>query len=220
MTPSENEETTERQAKRIRQVHGLKFEDWLKDTFFEFSHTLGPTAHWDFTGVRFKEKFATELSRYSGKNFSVKTCNVGKALNLGDAIRQFDISVDFVLIVAFWKQTGDSKKVVEVIPLIIDKNVWRGLFGVITREQLVAFDNFVKNNKKTPDVARAEAKEEKKKLPNKPPPTITINQKIDAGVRRVQCSLSYRKFWNLAKKLTGTPTKPSTLWGIEVPDLP
>lgn len=210
----EAEESAPKKARTVRQGHGLEFEDWIEQTFFESSHLKGPTDHWDFSGVKFKDEVAGELSRFSGLNYSVKTCKEGTSIGLGDVMRQFDNNQDFALIVAFWKKNGSSKEVVSVSSLIVDKTVWHDLFGGITREQITAFDTFVKNNKKEKKTARAEAQEEKKKLPES---AMTINPKIDAKVRRVQCSLSYTKFWEVLAKTP--PTKTTTLWGRQVPKL-
>lgn len=213
------------------QKHGFDFEEWVKKTFFEQFHQTAYTDKWDATNVVFKQKYLEHTINFLGLPVSIKTCQYGTPIYFGDAIRQFENSQDFLLIVGFWKAGGTGKKFVAAKGVKIGALEWHRLFDkAITphelkkdilgasgvAEKIYNLESTIKNTFHY-QVARKLAKEEKKKLPTM---DITLNQKIDSKhQRRLQCSLPFQTFWTTFAKEIPTINQDCTLWEEKVPDL-
>lgn len=139
-------------------------------------------------------------------------------VDLGDALRQFDIAEPFILLVGFWEQDGADKRFVNIIAPRVEQAGWKKLWGDITRAYLERLNAVIKDRSLTPEAARAAAQ----RMKNAPPftsATIVLNPKIDDATQcRLQCSLRFEdvfKFLALDAKLD-VQARPA-LWGLEFP---
>lgn len=174
--------------KNERQKHGLKFEDWVKKTFFDIYYT----SEWDIPEELNPNK--------RGGPISIKTAKWKGSVYFGDAIRQFDIKTDFTLIVGFWIKISGKKKIVKITESIISKSAWKKFWGSISKEDLLKLDKCIKNRSKDYRIVRIEAQELKKTL-NTKSSIITLNPKIDSkNQRRLQCSIPFKKFFEYIVK--------------------
>jgi hypothetical protein len=213
------------------QKHGLDFENWIRDTFTNNGHSGSMTDKWDISNPVYKAKYARYVSTFRGLPVSIKTCKYGSPIGFGDALRQFNNTVDFLLIVGFWQRAGEKKKFVSVKAVKITHKVWHKLFAHVVTEgelkkdrltneeikkKIERLDLTIKSTARYQD-ARKKAKEEKSKLP---PMEIVLNPKIDSkNQRRLQCSLPFETFW---AKFAAEPKfahNKCTFWGVEVPSL-
>jgi hypothetical protein len=214
-----------------RQQHGLTFEAWVKDTFFQSYNKTGPTDKWDATGVAYKGKYAKYTQGFDGLPISMKTCGYGSSINFGDAIRQLENNEDFLLIVAFWQNAGEHKKVVAIGAVAIAAEDWQNLFVTEEEAEVEDYDEYLQSTtiekirelhhgikrESEPDYneARKFAKTIKKGLPKL---QMTINPKIDSGKqRRVQCSLPFSIFEEKFGVQFTFQTGDATFWDEEVP---
>src|SRR5215207_8843871 len=78
------------------QQHGLMFESWVRDTFFGGYQPSSYTQKWDIP--------ASANVRFGGVPVNPKAARYGSAVDLGDALRQFDIAESFILVIGFWRQ--------------------------------------------------------------------------------------------------------------------
>lgn len=172
------------------QQHGLNFEHWVADTFFRGHRATGPTDKWDIP-----PSANTDHGRIPA---NPKATKYGEPVLLGDALRQYDIKEPFLLIVGFWQQDGRDKKFVQSLVARIEPEQWRKLWAPVTRKDLQAMDELVKDTSRPiADVRREVLK--RKKQPPFSQSVIQLNPKIDKSQRRLQCSISYvRIFENLA----------------------
>lgn len=209
-----------------RQGHGKAFEDWVVDTFLEDRKIPGHTDKWDAEGVTFKEEFKDKTGFYNGLPISIKTCKFNQSVNFGDAIRQFENNQDFLLIVGFWKEAGNGKKIVQVVAKKVGSDEWHDLFVDYTtekekgpehckkrtRDKMEELDKTIKTTEGYQE-ARKKARTGKAEIKSR----MTLNPKIDSkNQRRLQCSLPKKVFHDF----TGVPSAENaaaTLWGQTVP---
>jgi hypothetical protein len=213
------------------QRHGLDFEDWFRETFTNNAHSGSMTGKWDILNPSYKSKFAKYVATYRGLPVSIKTCKYGSSINFGDALRQFNNTEDFLLIVGFWLRAGAKKKFVSVKAAKVTHKVWHQLFAqVITpgelkkdrlsneeiKKKIEKLDLTIKSTAKYQE-ARKKAQEEKEMLP---PMEIILNPKIDSkNQRRLQCSLPFQTFWAKFAVEPAFQNQECTFWGVEVPAL-
>lgn len=88
------------------QLHGFDFENWIKKTFFAES-SVSYSHKWDVPAEFNRLEIIPEAFRHLP--VSIKTCKNHCPIGFGDALRQFKIDEDFLLIVGFWEQTGGDK---------------------------------------------------------------------------------------------------------------
>mgnify|MGYP003584409929 CR=1 FL=1 len=194
------------------QRHGLTFEGWLADMFFDGHRAAGPTDKWDIP--------APANTRFGGVPVNPKAAKYGQAVGLGDALRQFDIKEPFLLVVGFWEQDGDTKKFVQSVAARITPEQWRGLWGKVTRADLEELDRLVKDTSRPLDEVRREALARKRQAPFADA-VIQINPKIDRSQRRLQCSISFaRLFDHLAPGADRAPVEAAKIFGKTIPDIP
>jgi hypothetical protein len=192
------------------QQHGLVFEQWVRDTFFDGYRPASYTQKWDIPAAANK--------RHGGIPVNPKAAKYGTPVDLGDALRQFAIAEPFILVVGFWEQAGDEKRFVNLVAPRIEPELWQKLWGPVTRADLARLDAVVKDRSLTPEQARAAAL----KIKNAPPFTqsiIVVNPKIDSHTqRRLQCSLRFEDVFNyLAPDAPRAPQAQPTLWGVPFP---
>jgi hypothetical protein len=193
------------------QRHGLVFEAWVRDTFFDGYRPESYTQKWDIP--------AAANRTHGGVPVNPKATKYGAAVDLGDALRQFDVDEPFILVIGYWRQEGATKRFVNIIAPRVEPAAWRKLWGAVTRADLEKLDAVVKNRSLTPAQARAAAR----RIKHAPPFTnavIAVNPKIDSrGQRRVQCSLRFADvFRSLAPEADRKPQARATLWGVAFPD--
>lgn len=194
------------------QHHGLVFEEWIDDTFFGGYRPPSYTQKWDIPAAVNRAHGAVPVNP--------KAAKYGTPVDLGDALRQFDIAEPFILVIGYWRQDGDAKRMVNIVAPRIDPLAWRRLWGPITRADLERLDAVIKDKSLSPAQARAAAK----KIKNAPPfndrtAIIQVNPKIDShSQRRLQCSLRFADVFKfLAPTADPKPQPQPTLWGVAFP---
>jgi len=198
------------------QTHGIWFEHWLCDTFFEGYRPPRYTQKWDIP--------AEINTRHGHLPVNPKASKFGSPIGLGDALRQFDIAQGqqpFILIVGFWEQTTPTTKTwANVQTVTVTPEQWRKLWHPVTRSDLEKLDAVIKDTSLTLAEARRRAQE----IKSKPPFTetiITLNPKIDSSQRRLQCSLRFNAFFDhLRPGAERTRQKTPTVWNTPVPEVP
>lgn len=193
------------------QRHGLVFEQWVRDTFFEGYQPTGYTQRWDIP--------AEANRKHGGVPVNPKLAKHGTAVDLGDALRQFEIGEPFILVIGFWQQEGGHKRVVNLLAPEISPQLWRELWGPVTLSDLRKLDDLVKDRRRPVKELRNLARQMK----NSPPFTqavIQVNPKIGSdGQRRLQCSIRFRDvFKHLVPGADPAPQARPALWGVEFPD--
>ena len=192
------------------QKHGLVFEQWIRDTFFEGYQPASPTQKWDIPA---------EANRaHGGIPVNPKATKFGTPVDLGDALRQFEINEPFLLVIGYWKQDGGQKRFVNLVAPRVEPEAWRKLWGPVTLADLQKLDAIIKDRSLTPAAARAAAF----RLKAQPPFTqaiIQVNPKIDErGQRRLQCSLRQADlFKHLAPEADPKEQIAPSLWGKRFP---
>ncbi|HEY0863037.1 MAG TPA: hypothetical protein VGD97_02955 [Lacunisphaera sp.] len=174
------------------QSHGLVFERWVRDTFFDGYKPASYTQRWDIPASANRDH--------------------------GDALRQYEIDEPFLLIVGFWQQEGEVKRIVNIIAPEISPALWRKLWGPVTYADLRRLDALIKDPGPTIEETRRLAL----KMKNSPPFTgavIQVNPKIDNhGQRRLQCSIRFSDvFQHLAPGADPSPQARPALFGVEYP---
>jgi hypothetical protein len=189
------------------QQHGLVFEQWVRDTFFDGYVPAGYTQKWDIP--------AEINRRYGGLPVNPKAIKYRTPVDLGDALRQFDINEPFILVIGYWVQEGTQKRFVNIVAPVVSPETLRRLWGDITRADLEQLDDLIKDRSLDYREVRQRAQALKKKPPYNTS-LITLNPKIDSkGQRRLQCSLSFSKvFQHLAPEADPGEQNPPSLWGV------
>lgn len=197
------------QAQEVQQ-HGLAFEIWIRDTFFDGYAPARYTQKWDIP--------ANANLRHGGVPVNPKAAKYRTPVDLGDALRQYDIAEPFILVVGYWVQEGDEKRFVNIVAPRIEPETWRKLWGPVTRSDLEKLDAVIKDR----SLGYREARKQAQAIKDAPPFTeavIVVNPKIDSkGQRRLQCSLrSDDLFKHLAPDDPQGVQKTPALWGVPFP---
>jgi hypothetical protein len=193
------------------QAHGLVFEHWVCDTFFDGYRPTGYTQKWDIP--------AEANPARGGLPVNPKATRHGTPVGLGDALRQYDIDEPFLLVLGYWEQSAPTeKRFVKLLAPRVEPAAWRALWGPVTRADLERLDAVIKDRSLSPVEARLRAQE----LKSRPPfseAVFVLNPKIDAkGQRRLQCSLRYADvFKHLAPEVPPEPETNPSLWGVPFP---
>jgi hypothetical protein len=192
------------------QSHGLVFERWVRDTFFDGYKPASYTQRWDIPAAANRAHGAIPVNPKAVKH--------GTAVDLGDALRQYEIDEPFLLIIGFWSQDGDMKRIVNIIAPEVSPELWRRLWGPVTYADLLKLDALIKDTGPSVEETRKLAL----KMKNSPPFTgavIQVNPKIDAhGQRRLQCSIRFSDvFKHLAPEADPRPQARPALFGVEYP---
>ncbi len=192
------------------QAHGLVFERWVRDTFFGGYKPVSHTQRWDIP--------ASANRNHGGIPVNPKAVKNGTAVDLGDALRQYEIDEPFILILGFWEQAGATKRFVNLLAPTITPAQWRKLWGPVTYADLRKLDALVKDT--APPVE--EVRKRVLLMKNSPPfsqAIIQVNPKIDNhGQRRLQCSIRFSDvFKHLVPEADPKPSEPPALWGVAYP---
>jgi hypothetical protein len=192
------------------QQHGLVFETWIRDTFFDGYVPPGYTQKWDIP--------AAINTTHGGVPVNPKAAKYRTPVDLGDALRQYDISEPFILVIGYWVQEGDEKRFVNIVAPLITPEAWRKLWGPVTRADLEKLDAVIKDKSLDYREARKQA-QAIKSLPPFTEAVIQVNPKIDSkGQRRLQCSLrSDDLYQHLAPDAPTGVLKSPELWGVPFP---
>ncbi len=195
------------------QKHGFDFEEWIKKTFFALFQS-NYSDKWDVPQKYNNNNILPESFR--NLPVSIKTAKYNSPIGFGDAIRQYDIETDFLLIVGFWIQNNENKYFVSVEAQRINTIAWKSLWLPLKREELLCLDKTIKNTSKHYSKVREEAQAIKRLFPFT---KIVLNPKIDSKKqRRLQCSLPFNVFWEDIIRKTPYKDSNSSFLGIEVPN--
>lgn len=191
------------------QRHGLVFEEWVRDTFFDGYRPPGYTQKWDIP--------AAANRAHGGVPANPKAIKYGAAVDLGDALRQFAIDEPFLLVLGFWQQRGDEKHFVNLVAPLVTPEKWRELWHPVTLEDLRRLDALIKDTSRPLAETRRLAREMK----SRPPFTqavMQVNPKVGTDQRRLQCSLRFKDvFKHLAPDADSRVQEKPTLWGLPFP---
>lgn len=192
------------------QQHGVVFEAWVREEFFEGYEPESYTQKWDVPG--------SANQRFGGLPVNPKATKYGHAIGLGDALRQFDIQEPFILLLGFWKQDGDVKRFVNITPVTIHPETWRMMWGPVTRADLEHLDGLIKDRSIDYREVRKQAQAMKREYPFNES-LIVLNPKIgSSGQRRLQCSLRFDHVFDLlATHAERDAIARPTLWGVPYP---
>ena len=182
-----------------RQAHGFEFEQRV------WSHMLDQPyqAEWDIPG--------SANLRNPGVPISLKYIRWRSSVYLGDAVRQRMIDERFEMIVGFYEPgDGGQRRTVALHHLAFDPESWDALWGGITADELEAFGERIKEG--TLDEARAYAREEAARLRDESE-VFSINPKIDANQRRIQCSIPFTVFYREFVGAEPEKQESPELWG-------
>ena len=189
------------------QQHGLVFEQWVRDTFFDGYRPPRYTQKWDIP--------AEVNARHGGLPVNPKAVKYGTPVGLGDALQQYDINEPFILVLGYWQQAGGEKRFVNIVAVTVTPQKWRKLWGPVTRADLEKLDAVIKDRSLDYREARRQA-QALKKAPPFNQSIIVVNPKIDSKTqRRLQCSLRFHALFNhLAPDADPAPQARPELWGV------
>lgn len=192
------------------QRHGLVFESWVRDTFFDGYKPASYTQRWDIPAM------ANRVN--GGIPVNPKAIKYGTAVDLGDALRQYEIDEPFLLIVGFWRQDGGVKRLVNILAPEISPELWRKLWGPVTHADLLRLNALIKDTGPSVEETRQRALKIKNSLPFTEA-VIQVSPKIDThGQRRLQCSIRFTDaFKYLAPDADPQPQEHPALFGVEYP---
>lgn len=195
------------------QLHGFDFENWVKKTFFA-DFAVSYSSKWDVPAEFNRLEVVPQEFRHLP--VSIKTCKNRCPIGFGDALRQFSINEDFLLIVGFWEQSGANKNFVAVEAAKILVQDWESLFSPLTEKDIILLDATIKNRANNYRDVRKSAQEIKKSFP---PIKIVLNPKIDSKTqRRLQCGVPSNVFWKEFAKKEPYRNIECSLFGKRVPN--
>ena len=179
------------------QNHGFRFEKWIRDTFFG-SYEGNYSQKWDVPAENNTSNIVPKELR--GLPVSIKTTKLGCPVNLGDALRQFEIADDFIMICGIWTQANRQEKhLVAIGAALFRVGTWRQLWTPLKLSELKVLDGTVKDRGISYFEARLRAKQWQEVHKPRSEASLRINPKIDSKEqRRVQCSLPFATYCEVA----------------------
>lgn len=192
------------------QKHGLVFENWIRETFFE-GKRVGYTEKWDIPGEWNRER--------GGHPVNPKAIRWGREVDMGDALRQFDVEEPFWLVIGYWEQRGEEKWMVHIFSRLIELQQWRSLWGPVQRADLERLDALIKDRSLSVAEVRRRAHSMKREWPFREA-VFALHPKIDEkGQRRLQCGLPFRVVFEvLGEGQIPEKTDRPELWGRVFPN--
>lgn len=189
------------------QQHGLVFEKWIRNTFFNSYAPDSYTQKWDIPAAVNRD--------HGGLPVNPKATKYGTAVDMGDALRQFDIDEPFILVIGYWRQEGAEKRFVNIVAPVVTPAAQKELWGPVTRADLERLNALIKDRA----LDYREVRRSAQAMKNAPPfnqAIYTLNPKIDSrGQRRLQCSLGFDQvFKYLAPGADPAAQKTPALWGV------
>lgn len=196
--------------RREVQRHGYIFEQWVRTQFFDGYELKSYTQPWDVP--------AENNLKHGRIPVQIKAVKYGQSVDMGDALRQFAIDREFLLIIGYWKQDGERKKFVNIVAVRVTPEKWQSLWHPLTRGDVEKLDTVVKDRALSPSEARRAAREWKMQQRFRDA-SFTLNPKIDTKTqRRLQCSLRFRLvFQHLAPTADRKAQERPSLFGVLVP---
>jgi hypothetical protein len=195
------------------QVHGVIFEQWIRDTFFHSYKPKSYTQKWDVP--------ADQNTEHGGIPANPKATKYGTPIDMGDALRQFSVAEKgerFLIIMGFWDQDKDQKKWVNGVAAEVAPEVYRKLWEPVTREDLEKLDAIVKDKSLSLEDARAAAQKMKNRVPFTKA-IMQVNPKLDAKQRRLQCSIRFGDFFHfIAPNAESLRQDKPMIWGVAMPE--
>jgi hypothetical protein len=184
----------------------------VRDTFFDGYKPASHLQRWDIP--------AAENKNHGGMPVNLRTARFGTAIDLGDALRQYEIDEPFMLVVGCWREDGGERRIGQIAAPVISPEVWRKLWGAVTYADLLRLNALI--NDQGPSVE--EIRRLALKMKNSPPfsgALIQVIPRIDAlGQRRLQCSLRVGDFFQqLLPGANPGPQEHPALFGVEYPGL-
>lgn len=197
------------------QQHGFAFEKWV----IELAKHLSPDKSHLLGGYTDKWDLPEDLNPVAnGGPISIKSAKWNSSIGFGDARRQFQIDHKFTLVVGFWERSGLRKRVVKIVPVFIQPDLWASLWRPIVLSDLENLDAQIKNRGCNYREARRGAQQAVTSAPFTNS-VFRANPKIDSKVqRRLQCSLTQENFFkHLAPNINCDKDDEPTLWGHAIP---
>jgi hypothetical protein len=195
------------------QVHGVIFEQWIRDTFFHGYKPRSYTQKWDIP--------ADKNTEHGGIPANPKAAKYGTPVDMGDALRQFRVAEEkqnFLLIVGFWDQDGENKKWTNGVVAEVSPETYQKLWDPVTKEELEKLDAVVKDKSLSLEEARAQAQKIKSRIPFSKA-IMQVNPKLDAKQRRLQCSIRFGDFFHyLAPNAESLRQDKPMIWGVPMPE--
>lgn len=192
------------------QQHGLVFEQWVRDTFFNGYRPCSYTQKWDIP--------AEANQRFGHVPVNPKAVKHGSPVDLGDALRQYETSDPFILVIGFWQQEGGQKRFTHILAPRISAEQWRALWAPVTYADLLKLDALIKDPGRPIEEVRRLALQ-MKSAPPFSQAVIQVNPKIDRRQRRLQCSIRFADvFKHLAPGTDPAPQARPELWGVPFPN--
>jgi len=188
----------------------IAFDFWARDTFFDgYRNRTATPAKWDIPAEANKAR--------GGVPVNLRLAPHGNAIDLGDALRQYEISEPFMLLVGFWQEDGAQRRFTAFAAPRITPAQWAKLWAPVTYADLLRFDALLKD----PAPPIEEIRRAALRMKNSPPfnqSIIQVNPRIDAMTRRLQCSIRFADFFqHLAPDVDSVPQTAPTLWGAAAP---
>jgi hypothetical protein len=182
-------------------------ERWARDTFFGGYKPAASASRWDVP--------ASANTEHGGVPVTFRTAPMGAAVELGDALRQYEIDEPFLLIIGFWEPRATGSRFVNLVAAPVSAAQWRRLWGPVTYADLQRLDAIIRDT----GLPIEETRRRVLALKNAPPFSQTIiqlNPRIDdRSPRRLLCSLRFRDvFAELAPGAAATASAQPTLFGI------
>lgn len=175
------------------QLHGKTYEDYIKASFrWSADCARKPSSIWDIENTYDKQyNLPTSIK-----------CTKNNIVCLSDARRFWEISNDYRMLIAIWKQSNDVKIFYKLYEFLICNDEHKRLLNNITKKDIYDFHNNLLEYKFGYHVeARQYAKSVKNKLQQYS--DIILNPKIDSQTqRRLQCSIKIDTLLNNIKKYT------------------
>jgi hypothetical protein len=202
-----------RPAGRAQEVqeHGLMFEQWARAMFFDGCLPPGCTQKWDIPAAANRTP--------GGLPVNPKAAKYRTPVDLGDALRQFDINEPFIFVIGYWRQEGGMKCFVNIVaPPTVTPEQWRRLWGPVTHADREKLDALIKDRSLDYREVRQRAQAMKKSPPFNQA-VIVLNPKIDSKhQRRLQCSLRFDDIFKcLASESDFGEQAAPELWGVPCP---
>lgn len=188
----------------------IAFEFWARDTFFDgYRNRTTTPSKWDIP--------AEANKAHGGVPVNLRVAPHGAAIELGEALRQYEITEPFILLVGFWQEADAQRRFTTLAAPRITPAEWAKLWAPITYADLLRFDALLKD----PAPPIEETRRLALRMKNSPPfnqAIIQVTPRIDPLTRRLLCTVRFADFFqHLAPGTDSAPQAAPTLWGAAAP---
>lgn len=175
-------EKSPKKTKRERQVHGFKFESFIKE---KYNIEPCPEGHYTY-------KWDGMLNGYP---VSIKTEQQGTDVEMASFNRNAENTDNFYLIVGFWE--GSKDNIVAIETLFIDGAEWHQIFNEEIVKECQKFLTEITNDYSDDEKWNNGCKILKEKWAQTTPNLIRPRFKRDhKKQKRMQCAINYSDFYN------------------------